>query len=153
MKKFTESIKQIDLFEDEETLRDILLEYSDVGIKWNISYKLFRIMNDGEGEYFYPVESSNNKDLLIRHKNIVYSSVRSYHILFVELFDVILANNKQRGDNRRNFAIPNDNLYKFFEITKDIQDRIESMGYTFLLSVSHNAEFDILIIEKKNYHE
>jgi hypothetical protein len=66
---------------------------------------------------------------------------------------VILANNKQRGDNRRNFAIPNDNLYKFFEITKDIQDRIESMGYTFLLSVSHNAEFDILIIEKKNYHE
>lgn len=148
MKKFTESIKQIDLFEDEETLRDILLDYSDVGIKWNINYKLFRIMNDVEGEYFYPLESSNNKDLLIRHKNIVYSSVRSYHILFVELFDMILANNKQRGDNRRNFAIPKDNLYKFFEITKDIQDRIESMGYIFLLSVHENAEFDILIIEK-----
>jgi hypothetical protein len=39
-------------------------------------------------------------------------------------------------------------MKKFFEITKDIQERIESMGYTFLLSVHENAEFDIIIIEK-----
>ena len=148
MKKFTESIKQIDLFEDEETLRDILLEYSDVGIKWHINYKLFRIVGDVDGDFFHPINDSNNKNLFNRNTEAEKGSLRSYHILFVELFDMILANNKQRGDNRRNFAIPKDNLYKFFEITKDIQDRIESMGYIFLLSVHENAEFDILIIEK-----
>jgi hypothetical protein len=166
MKKFTESIKSLDLFSNEETLRDILLEYSDSGFKWSISYKLFKTYNDGDGEWFMPFLSSASKSvksegqLWIKISSSLYDifdtndenfpdgAIRGYHISFTEVFDKILANDKQRGDNRRNFAIPNDKLYTFFQITKDIQDRIESMGYTFLLSVHQNAEFDIIIIEK-----
>lgn len=155
MKKFTESIKSLDLFSDEETLRDILLDYSDSGLKWSISYKLFKTFTDGDGEWFMPVLSSTSKsassldDIFnTSDERFPKDAIRGYHILFSEVFDVILANNQQRGDNRRNFAIPNDKLYTFFQITKDIQDRIESMGYTFLLSVHQNAEFDILIIDK-----
>lgn len=155
MKKFTESIKSLDLFLNEETLRDILLEYSDSGFKWFISYKLFKTYNNGDGEWFMPVLSSATKsasslnDIFdTNDERFPDDAIRGYHISFTEVFDTILANDNQRGDNRRNFAIPNNKLYTFFEITKDIQDRIESMGYIFLLSVHQNAEFDIIIIEK-----
>lgn len=158
MKKFTESIKSLDLFSNEETLRDILLEYSDSGFKWFISYKLFKTYNYNDGEWFMPVLSSTSKsDSSPSSLNDIFDTndekfpddaIRGYHISFTEVFDTILANDKQRGDNRRNFAIPDDKLYTFFQITKDIQDRIESMGYIFLLSVHQNAEFDIIIIEK-----
>jgi hypothetical protein len=41
------------------------------------------------------------------------------------------------------------NLYKFFELVKETQYTIESMGYVFLLSTHKNAEFDFMIIENK----
>ena len=156
MKKFTESIKTVDLFEDEDTLRDILLDYSDDGLKWSIKYKLFKIYNDGDGEWYMPVYSSDTRtisstidDLFDKNdEEIPKDTIRAYHISFTEVFTEILANDKQRGDNRRNFGVPNNKLYKFFDTTKYIQEKIESMGYIFLISVHKNAEFDILIIDK-----
>lgn len=153
MKKFTESIKTVDLFEDEDTLRDILLDYSDDGLKWSIKYKLFKIYNDGDGEWYMPVYSSDTRtistidDLFDKNdEKIPKDAIRGYHISFTEVFTEILTNDRQK--NQRNFGIPNNKLYKFFDTTKYIQEKIESMGYVFLLSVHQNAEFDILIIDK-----
>lgn len=164
MKKFTESIKTVDIFEDEDTLRDILLDYSDDGLKWSIKYKLFKIYNDGDSEWYMSVLDSNKREVLPGQFNsygngledffdksdnaFPKDAIRGYHISFTEVFTEILANDKQRGDNRRNFGVPNNKLYKFFDTTKYIQEKIESMGYVFLLSVHQNAEFDILIIDK-----
>jgi hypothetical protein len=160
MRKFTESIKQIDIFEREDILKDILLEYSDEGYNFAVHYKLYKSHTDGDGDYFVPILSSgnrsvNNRFLSTSLEDIFNKSdekfpkdvIRSYHIAFEEVFYLILANDKQRG-NRRNFAIPDKKLYNFFKITEAIQERIESMGYYFLLSVHENAEFDILIMEK-----
>ena len=76
---------------------------------------------------------------------------KGYQISFPELIDSdgTTATDIQRGDNQRFFGFPNDKLYKFFEITKDVQHIIESMGYTFLLSTHKYGEFDLMIIEKK----
>lgn len=76
------------------------------------------------------------------------NTVRAYQIEFAEVYENILATDKQRGDNIRKFQIPTEKLYKFFDITKEIQKRFESMGYFFMLSVHENAEFDLLITEK-----
>jgi len=155
MRKFTESIKQIDIFEREDILKDILLEYSDEGYNFAVHYKLYKSHTDGDGDYFMPILSSGNRSVSsledIFNKSdekFPKDGIRAYHIAFEEVFYLILANDKQRGDNRRNFAMPDKKLYNFFKITEAIQERIESMGYYFLLSVHENAEFDILIMEK-----
>jgi len=75
---------------------------------------------------------------------------KGIQVSFSEFFkDGYFATDIQRGDNQRVFGVPNNNLYKFFEITKDVQYRIESMGYFFLLSTHKNGEFDFMIIENK----
>lgn len=160
IKKFNESLDN-DIFEDESILDDILLEYSDEGFKWSKLYKHYRVYNPyGSGEWLMPVKSFENRNsnrFYGTETNDVFdksqesfpdNTVRVYQIEFAEVYEDILATNKQRGDNIRNFQIPTEKIYKFFEITKEIQKRFESMGYVFMLSTHKNAEFDLLISEK-----
>lgn len=159
MRKFTESINN-DIFSDEDLLNDILLEYSDEGFKWSKLYKHYKVYNDGDGEWLMPVSTfeSRKSNAFYGHetedvfdKSQSYfptDAVRAYQVEFAEVYEDILANDKQRGYNIRHLQIPPKKLYKFFDITKEIQERFESMGYIFMLSVHQNAEFDLLISEK-----
>jgi hypothetical protein len=141
LKKFNES-KEEDIFTDESLLHDILLEYAECNLTYKIKYKAFSLY---ENEYFMPVG-----DLPKGFGTIKQNLNRGFQISFSEIFkDGYSATDVQRGENQRFFGKPNNNLYKFFEITKDVQYRIESMGYIFLLSTHKNGEFDFMIIENK----
>lgn len=160
IRRFNESLDN-DIFSDEDLLNDILLEYSDEGFKWGKLYKLYKVYNDGSGEWLMPVLSSESRtvsslddifdkdDLKVKYSDAPYPGIiRAYQIEFAEVYEDILATDKQIGDNIRKFQIPPEKLYKFFEITKEVQKRFESMDYTFMLSVHENAEFDLLITDK-----
>lgn len=143
LKKFNES-KEEDIFTDESLLHDILSEYVECAVKYTIKPKAFKLWD----ENFMPI--SNDK---VYFNGEIFSNesiYKGYQISFEEFYkDGYFATDVQRGDNQRVFGKPNNNLYKFFEITKDVQYRIESMGYTFLLSTHKNGEFDFMIIENK----
>lgn len=147
LRKFNES-KEIDIFSDESILHDILLEYSDMLVKYSLKKKVFILHDD---EYFMPIGPGGDGDWT-NMNGVTWKPEyhKGYQVSFEEFYkNGYSANDIQRGDNRRVFGKPNDNFYKFFEITKDVQYRIESMGYIFLLSTHKNAEFDFMIIENK----
>lgn len=142
LKKYNES-KDEDIFSDESLLHDILSEYAECNTKYNIKYKAFKLWED---QYFMPVGGELPKGF----GNIKSDLNKGYQVSFTEFFNNgYSATDVQRGDNQRVFGTPNNNLYRFFEITKDVQYRIESMGYIFLLSTHKNGEFDFMIIENK----
>lgn len=156
IKKFNEGFQvKEDLFTNEEILDDILIEYIDSGYKYSKLYKFYKLY---EG-YLMPIktyESRKNNDFFNKSTNDVFDTsqenypdgvIRAYQIEFAEIYNTIIATDKQRGVNVRFFGEPNNKLYDFFKITKDIQERIEFIGYQFLLSVHQDAEFDILIVE------
>lgn len=159
IRRFNESLDD-DIFSDEDLLNDILLEYSDEGFKWGKLYKHYVVYSDGNEEWLMPIksfESRKSNSFYGTETNDVFdksqdsfpdATIRAYQIEFAEVYEDILATDKQRGDNIRKFQIPPEKLYKFFEITKEVQKRFESMDYTFMLSVHENAEFDLLITDK-----
>lgn len=51
-------------------------------------------------------------------------------------------------DNKRVFGIPTEKTYEFMEISREVQDKIEALGYTYLLSM-RDSEYDIMILEGK----
>jgi hypothetical protein len=159
IKRFNKSMDN-DIFSDEDLLNDILLEYSDEGFKWSKLYKLYKVYNDGSGEWLMPILSLQSRTvsslddifdqdyLKVKYSDAPYPGIiRAYQIEFAEVYEDILATDKQRGDNVRKFQIPPEKIYKFFDITKELQKRFQSMGYTFMLSVHENAEFDLLIAD------
>ncbi len=153
MKKFTESLNN-SIFNDVDLLKNLLVEYKDIGLNYTIQYQLQKLSDD----YLYPVTAPNNTNYF---NDRVISSVkgvnfyelesdeyiRVYIIRFDEMSE-ILTSDHQRGDDRRGFFIPPDKMYKFFEITEDIQNKMESFGYTFTLC-TRDSEFDIMIIDGK----
>jgi len=149
LKKFNESNEE-DIFSDESILHDILSEYVECDAKYTLKYKAFKIF---DGQDFMPVGNELTKGFVNIPANYWESQPnlhKGIQVSFSEFFkDGYFATDIQRGDNQRVFGVPNNNLYKFFEITKDVQYRIESMGYFFLLSTHKNGEFDFMIIENK----
>lgn len=144
LKKFNESIEE-DIFTDESLLHDILLEYAECNVKYTIKPKGFKLW---DGENFMPI--SNDKVYFNGEIFNDESIYKGYQVSFEEFYkDGYSATDIQRGENQRVFGKPNNNLYRFFEITKEVQYRVESMGYIFLLSTHKNAEFDFMIIENK----
>lgn len=142
IKRYNESNEE-DIFSDESILHDILSEYLECNAKYTLKYKAFKIF---DGQDFMPVGG----DLPKGFGTIKSDLYKGIQVSFSEFFkDGYFATDIQRGDNQRVFGVPNNNLYKFFEITKDVQYRIESMGYIFLLSTHKNGEFDFMIIENK----
>jgi hypothetical protein len=149
MKKFTESLNN-SIFSDVDLLENLLVEYKDIGLNYTIWYQLQKQM-DGN---LFPVKISdthlfNSTQPSYNFYEIKESSnfVKSYIIRFKEMSD-ILTSDYQRGDNRRGFFIPPDKMYRFFEITEDIQNKIEAFGYTFTIS-TRDSEFDIMILDGK----
>lgn len=157
IKRFNEQITD-DLFEDEDLLDDILLEYVHEGFKYTKLYKLYKDYNDGN-DWLLPVKTFESRksdgffghstgDVFDKSQDFFPSdAIRAYQIEFPEIYKNVLATDKQRGDNIRSFQTPTKDLYNFFHVTKEIQERIEHMGYKFVLSVHTYAEFDLLIIE------
>lgn len=154
LKKFNES-KEVDIFSDESILNDILLEYVDCGVRYVLKPKAFKVW---DGQDFMPIGDKVYFNGDIFNDPSVY---KGYQISFSKFFkEGYYATDVQRGENQKIFGKPSDDLYKFFEITKEVQYRIESMGYIFLLS-THNSramvgssieldgEFDFMIIENK----
>lgn len=154
LRKFNESNEE-DIFTDESLLHDILSEYVDCGVEYRITYKAFGRWDNNDDNNFIPIGPSTlgNFNTDTNTKNYfggTPTAHKGYQITFEELYkDGYSATDVQRGYNQKVFGKPNNNLYKFFEITKDVQYRIESMGYIFLLSTHKNAEFDFMIIENK----
>lgn len=70
------------------------------------------------------------------------------HVLrFAETYEIVTAD-MQRGDNKRVYGIPTDKTYSFMDITREVQEKIEALGYTYLLSM-RDSEYDIMILEGK----
>jgi hypothetical protein len=149
MKKFTESL-QNSIFDDVDLLKNLLVDYNDIGLNYRIQYQLQKESDNN----LYPVKISDTEDFNLQftsgNKVNFYKAddyVKAYIIRFKEMSD-ILTSDYQRGDDRRGFFIPPDKIYRFFEITEDIQNKIESFGYTFTLS-TRDSEFDIMILDGK----
>ena len=147
LKKYNES-NEVDIFSDESILHDILLEYVDCGAKYTLEYKAFK---NWDNEDFIPVKEFGNASAfgLEEWSEISPDLYKGYQVSFTKFFKDGYYAVDVRGDNQKIFGKPNDNLYKFFEITKEVQYRIESMGYIFLLSTHKNGWFDFMIIENK----
>lgn len=154
LKRYNESIEEDEFFSNEfvKTLKDILVEYTDIDMTYSINLKLFK---DYQG-YYMPMATDHEPFEFEKFKKNNpklndTDAYKGYQISFPELIDDdgMSATDIQRGDNQRFFGLPTDKIYKFFEITKDVQHTIESMGYTFLLSTHKYGEFDLMIIEKK----
>ena len=69
---------------------------------------------------------------------------RGYLINFDEgiLGEKVISDKQRVGDK---FSFVNNSLYKFIDITKDIQHKFESLGYLFFMS----NKFSIIILEDK----
>ena len=148
LKKYNENTKDNDIFSDESILHDILSEYVECHVKYSLTYKIFRLLD----EYFIPVRSDIKFSGLPLYDNKAPGNTnrKGCQVKFTEFFseEGYYATDVPRGENQRLFGIPGNNLYRFFEITKEVQYRLESMGYIFLLSTHKNGEFDFMIIEK-----
>lgn len=133
------------------TLNDILLEYNDNDISYTFRMIFFRKHSGGYLPIKTFIPNGNNQfDFEKIKQENTFSDVIGYQICFKEtLTSDLFASNIQRGDNRKLFLKPNKEIYNFFEITKEIQYIIESMGYIFLLSTSQEGEFDIMVINDK----
>lgn len=136
-------------------LKDLLLEYTDIDLDYIIKLKSF-VKYAHTVDSYMPIDNNNVREPfnfkdIIKHKNDdVRNFVSGYQISFKKLFKGTDASDTQRGDNRKVFAIPNNKLYQFFDITKNIQESIESMGYIFMLSTHTFGEFDLMIIDDKS---
>jgi len=150
LKRYNESNEE-DIFSDESLLRDILSEYVECNITYALRAKAFKLW---DGENFMPIGSDRvyfNGEIF--NDPLIY---KGYQVSFSEFFNNgyrfnngYCAVDVQRGENQKVFGVPKNNLYRFFEITKEIQYRIESMGYIFLLSTHKNGKLDFMIIENK----
>lgn len=149
MKKFTESL-QNSIFDDVDLLKNLLVDYNDIGLNYRIQYQLQKESDNN----LYPIKISDSELFNISQPFYNFYEiketdgfVKAYIIRFKEMSD-ILTSDYQRGDDRRGFFIPPSKMYRFFEITEDIQNKIESFGYTFILS-TRDSEFDIMILDGK----
>jgi hypothetical protein len=143
LKKFNESAS-VDFLSESE-LKEILLEFSDLDLTYTIKYKSFKLHDN----WFMPVREFRNSSEWDSY-NEQGDFHKGYQVSFGEFYkDGYSATDVQRGDNQRVFGVPTEKMYKFFELVKEVQYTIESMGYLFLLSTHRHGEFDFMIIENK----
>lgn len=156
MRKFTESIASDNIFTNEDLLKDILIDYGDIGLKYTINYGLQAL----RGENLVPIKlnSRNRNDCWDPKTGKIFMNtgdnteyVKFYVIGFYDQIitgdekNQILTKDAQRTG--KEYGIPNDVLYQFFEISKGIQKRIESMGNTFAMSIDSYYDLNIMIVE------
>jgi hypothetical protein len=147
LKKFNESKEEI----SEDLIHDILQDYKSEGYYYSLKFKAFAFQDDQN--WFMPIGGSNESESVWKWVDQQNEQGKGYYkgwqVSFSEIFEdgELMASDVQRGENRRNFGVPTEELYKFFEITKDVQYKFEEFGYNFLLSTHQNGEFDLMIIE------
>lgn len=151
IRKFTESLDK-DIFEYEEVLHDLLVEFVDKGMSYTTHYN---VQKEHDGD-LYSVGNSERgfdkikSDIILnvsKEKLREQGYVRAYILRFKETYEIVTAD-MQRGDNKRVFGIPTEKTYEFMEISREVQDKIEALGYTYLLSM-RDSEYDIMIIDGK----
>lgn len=165
LRKFNENLSDIDIFADKQELLDILVGYSDNGFEYKTDGILWRTLSGNSDNYklddLYPIHHGvdHERQHRLKSKGIgvdkdgqmvefnpdeVSVLTRGYLITFdEELFGEVVITDKQRiGDK---FSFVNNNLYRFIDITKDIQHKFESLGYLFFMS----NKFSIIILEDK----
>jgi len=165
MKKFTESISDQNLFGDESLLKDILIDYVDIGMTYEIHYNLQK--------YHSPATGVNHNDLMsVKSSGWMPNSVndcwnpktgkvklsggdfvKCYIIQFDDYAYEIFVSDAQRVGSK--YGIPDKKFYDFIDISKDVQYRIESMGHTFALcgditNETSKGGIKIMILEGKH---
>ncbi len=161
MKKFTESISDQNLFGDESLLKDILVDFEDIGMKYEIHYNLQKYNGDdlmsvkssgwmpGSLNNCWSTKTGKIKGSFSGHER----HVKCYIIQFDDYAYEIFVSDAQRIGSK--YGTPTKKLYDFFDILKDVQYRIESMGNTLALcnnitNESSSGGFKIMILEGKH---
>jgi hypothetical protein len=143
LRSISESVDSGDIFYNHEILKDLLQEYIDNDISYKFQFALqkkrngdlYAIASDNRVNYCWKEKSGKvHMDVTGSETNEDY--VKVYIIYFDDINDKFLTSDKQRTTGRMVFSIPDDRIYNFFKISKDIQGIIESMGHTFALSTT-----------------
>lgn len=163
LRKFNENLSDIDIFADKQELLDILVGYSDNGFEYKTDGILWRTLSGNLQDYkltdLYPIHHGvdHERQHSLKNKGISFDNngqmveynpeernvlTRGYLINFDEelLGESVISDKQRVGDK---FSFVNDNLYRFIDITKDIQHKFESLGYLFFMS----NKFSIIILE------
>jgi hypothetical protein len=151
IRKFTESLDR-DIFEYEDVLHDLLVEFVDNGMTYTTHYNVQKehegnLYSVGNSERGFGKENNFDYDTTSKEQLREQGYVRAYILRFKETYEIVTAD-MQRGDNKRVFGIPTEKTYEFMEISREVQDKIEALGYTYLLSM-RDSEYDIMIIDGK----
>jgi hypothetical protein len=155
MRKFTESLSN-DIFDDEDKLKFLLVEFGDYNLTYTINYHLQRHWNleDETGE-LYAVRTSDKSfdDLYQQHEDATADKIESvkgyypaYIIRFKETYNILTSDQQRNG---RVFGIPTSKTYGFMEVAQDVQHKVEQLGHTFALA-TRDGEFDIMILKGKH---
>lgn len=165
LRKFNENLSDIDIFADKQELLDILVEYSDNGFEYKTDGILWRTFSGNLEDYkladLYPIHHGvdHERQHSLKNKGIGFDNngqmvednteersvlTRGYLINFDEklLGETVISDKQRIGDK---FSFVNNSLYRFIDITKDIQHKFESLGYLFFMS----NKFSIIILEDK----
>ena len=144
IKKFNESVSD-DIFDDEQNLKYILTEFSDIGFDYDIKYTLFYKKTDGQLDWLGDIKEKSFSKYL--GKNAQYPPVCGYIIQFEDLLEAEVATT-YISSGRQGFSIPNDRFYLFHDKLKHIQGVIERMGYIFSININKSGNYQFLILEK-----
>jgi hypothetical protein len=138
--KFNEN-SAFDIFTNEDIFHDLLVEYKDYGIDYTTGYSLCKKMGD---KYILTFNFTNR----FLETSISENEIKTY-ILEFSFFGNLLDNKyiDSFSSTKNGYFKPSDKIYNFYEVSKDIQQRIESMGYTFLLSPNMD-NIKIIILDK-----
>ncbi len=155
MRKFTESLSN-DIFEDEDKLKFLLVEFGDYNLSYTISYHLQRHWNlENETGELYAVRTSYKSfdEVFKDHEYETADKIegikgyyKAYIIRFKETYDILTTDQQRNG---RAFGIPTEKTYDFMEVSQDVQHKVEQLGHTFALAM-RDSEFDIMILQGKH---
>lgn len=169
MRKFSESIDNYfsgaseNIFKDVSLLKDILIEFEDIGMKYDVLYNLQKYHHDDMMSVKGPSKTNNCWDLETGEIRSTGSTgitisnssdyVKCYIIQFEEYaFDTFVSDAQRTGSH---YGTPDKKFYDFIGIMKDVQYRIESMGHTLTLcgnltDTSSDGGIKIMILEGKH---
>lgn len=152
IRKFTESLGR-NIFEHEEELHELLVEFVDNGMTYTTHYNVQKEHSEGDlysvgnSERGFGKENNFDSEMMSKEELRKQGYIRAYILKFQETYQIVTAD-IQRGDNKRHFGIPTEKTYEFMEISREVQDKVEALGYTYLLSM-RDSEYDIMILEGK----
>jgi hypothetical protein len=144
IKKFNESVSD-DIFDDEQNLKYILTEFSDIGFDYDIKYTLFYKKTDGQLDWLGDIKEKDFSKYRGKTEH-TYTPICGYIIQFEDLLESEVATTY--NDKRQGFSIPNDRFYLFHDKLKHIQGVIERMGYIFSINTNTSGNYQFMILEK-----